>query len=342
MTAKTTFDEFVDVMVTDRRTADIDPDALRLIFERLHEKVLRRDEDEKKDADRHTRRAIDALRSRIKRLEPAVRVNDSWEVTRPRVEKLEEYRALETDESRKAAFDKVIKRLKEKDEDADRDRDRDRDRRRPRRDDDREVRNGHHVSRRGRHSKTPEVDAYEADRRKAMADREKSYRKSNALGPSPPASLSHRDRDRDRDRDRERERDRDRRERDREDRHGRLERSSPQPRHLSHYDRERRDREEERERLWRTRGDPRGGRDELNYGDESKSVTGSERRRRRGGGSDGESDGSARRSSKRHRHDGKESRDKRKSKSPEPAKKEPAPEPVGVHSGSEEGEIEED
>jgi pre-mRNA-processing factor 40 len=314
-------------MVTDRRTADIDRDALRLIFDRLFEKVVKRNEEEKHAADRHQRRAVDALRSRIKHLDPPIRSSDSWDQVRPRVEKSAEYRALETDDVRRLAFEKVIKRLKEKDEDVDKDRDR----RRSRRDDDRELRNGQSNrvdGRRGRTSRTPEVDAYEADRRKAMADREKSYRKSNALGPSPPPSLSHRDRDR----------------RDRDDRHGRLERSPP-PRHLSHYDRERRDREEERERMYRTRGDPHGSRDELNYGEESRSVTGSERRRRRGGESEGgDSDGSARRTSKRYRRDPRESRDKQpKSKTPE-ARKEapPPPDPVGVHSGSEEGEIEED
>lgn len=316
-------------MVTDRRTADIDRDALRLIFDRLYEKVLKRNEEEKHAADRYQRRAIDALRSRIKHLDPPVRSSDSWDLVRPRVEKFEEFRVLDADDVRRLAFDKVIKRLKEKDEDVDRDRDRDR--RRSRREDDRDPRNGHSSrteGRRGRLSRTPEVDAYEADRRKAMADREKSYRKSNALAPSPPPSLSHRDRDRDRDR------------RDRDDRHGRLERSPP-PRHPSHYDRERRDREEERERLYRTRGDPRGSRDELNYGEESRSVTGSERRRRRGGESDGDSDASGRRTNKRYRRDRRDSREKRKSKTPE-VQNEPPPEPVGVHSGSEEGEIEED
>jgi pre-mRNA-processing factor 40 len=311
-------------MVTDRRTADIDRDALGLIFNRLYEKVLKRNEEEKHAADRHARRMVDALRSRIKHLHPPVRSSDTWDQVRARVEKTEEFRALESDEVRKTAFEKVIKRLKEKDEDGDRER-------RPRRrDDDRDLRNGHSgrpEGRRGRVSRTPEVDAYQAERRKAMADREKSYRKSGNLGLSPPPSLSHRDRDRDLER------------RDRDDRHGRLERS-PGPRRLSHYERERRDREEERERMYRTRGDPRGNRDELNYGEESRSVTGSERRRRRGGESDGDSDGSARRSSKRHRWDPKDSREKRKSKTPD--EKPAAAELTGVHSGSEEGEIEED
>jgi len=313
-------------MLTDRRTANIDQDALHLIFQRLHDKVVKRGEDERHAADRHQRRAVDALRSRIKHLDPPVRTTDSWDDVRPRVEKTDEYRAVESDELRKSAFEKVVKRLKEKEEDADRDRER----RRARRDDDRDRdrdrdhRNGHRSDlRHGRLSKSPEVDAYEADRRKAMAAREKQYRKASSLGLSPPP-LSYRERER----------------RERDERHGRLDRSPPPPRHISAYERERRDREEERERLYRTRADPRGSRDELNYGEESRSVAGSDRRRRRGD-SDAESADSGRRSAKRYRKERRgSSRERRRSKTPE-VKKEP-PEPIGVHSGSEEGEIEED
>ena len=299
-------------MQTDRRTAPVDPDALRLIFDRLHEKVLKRAEDEKHASDRHQRRAVDALRSRIKRLDPPVRVTNTWNDIKPRVEKYAEYDAIETDELRESAFEKVLKRIKEKDEDAEKERDR----RRSRRDDDRDYRNGHRDTRHPRTSRTPEADAYEADRRRAMAEREKQYRKGGSLGLTPPPD-SIRDRDRRRDRD---------------DRHGRLIDRSP-PLRLSHYDRERRDREEERERLYRTRGDPRGNRDELNYGEDGpRSIAGSERRRRRGD-SDAGSEASGVRSSKRSR---------KRSKTPEKESKKEAPEPAGVHSGSEEGEIEED
>ncbi|RMZ84095.1 hypothetical protein DV737_g1358, partial [Chaetothyriales sp. CBS 132003] len=296
VTAKTSFADFYDIMLADRRTANIEHDALQLIFSRLHDKVVKRNEDEKHAADRHQRRAVDALRSRIKHLEPAVRVSDTWEDVRPRVQKAEEYLALETDELRKSAFEKVLKRLKEKDEDAEREKER----RRLRRDD---GRNGHsREPRHGRLSRSPEPDAYEADRRKAMAARERQYNKSRAFGLSPPP-----------------ESDRYRGERRRDDRHGRLDRSPP-PRYERGDRRPIRD-EDERERLYRARGDPRGSRDELNYGEETRSATGSDRRRRRD--SDADSVESGRRS-KRHR------------RSTEVA------EPVGVHSGSEEGEIEED
>ncbi|KAJ9602096.1 U1 snRNP protein [Cladophialophora chaetospira] len=323
VTPRTSFDEFLNVMHTDRKTATIDRDVLRLIFQRLHEKVVRRSEDEKHAADRHQRRAVDALRSRIKHLDPPVRITDSWDDVKPRVEKTDEFRALDDEELKKSAYDKVIKRLKEKEEDAEKDRDR----RHSRRTDDRDYRNGHREAKYGRLSKSPEPDAYEEDRRKAQAAREKQYRKTSGFSPPPSQRDPHRG--------------------ERDERHGRLVRDrSPAPRHVSGYDRERRDRESERERLYRTRADPRSTRDELNYGEESKSVAGSDRRRRRDGSEDSVESG--RRSAKRHRRDRKSrSRERIKTKTPEPstAKKEiPAEvvEPAGVHSGSEEGEIEED
>ncbi|KAH8693183.1 putative formin binding protein [Talaromyces proteolyticus] len=330
ITTKTTFEDFMSVMASDRRTANIDSNILQLIFQRIQERAQRRTEDEKHAADRHQRRAVDALRSRIKHLEPAVRISDTWESVRPRIERFEEYTALDSDDLRQSAFDKYIRRLKEKEEDAERDRDRDRGSRRGDHHDrsDRDSRSGPYRSdRRVRPSRTPEPDPYEADRRKAQADRERSYRKVSGLSP-----VHERRDDRDRLRDRERERDRDRR--------------AP-----AHYDRERRDREDERERLYRTRGDPRGSRDELDYGGDSRSTVSNDRRRRR----DSDAESAASRNTKRYKRDDREKdrsrdrshrdRDRLSGGSRTPAvtgEDEAKKEEKTVHSGSEEGEIEED
>lgn len=307
-------------MEADRRTSRIDSDVLTLIFQRIQDKAVRRNEEEKHAADRHQRRAVDALRSRIKHLEPPVRITDTWEQVQPRLEKYEEYKAVESEELRESAFEKVLRRLKEKEEDADKDRDlRDRDRSRRRDYDrgDREYRSGRGERRGGsRVSRSPEPDAYEADRRKAQADRERSYRKVSGFSPS-------RDRreDRDKDRDRYRERDLDRR---------------------SYRDPDRR--EDERERLYRARGDPRGSRDELDYGGESRSTPSGDRRRRR----DSDSESVASRSVKRYRRDSREPerskgprRDRGRERSAIPEEDEKKDDKA-IHSGSEEGEIEED
>ena len=318
ITPDTTLARFQKEMSTDERTKSIPEDTLQILFERLLEKVKRRSEEDKHASERQVRRAIDGLRSRIKHLDnPPVYPDSTWESVRSRVAQSEEFKALDSDELRRQAFDKVVRRLKEKEEDAEREREargrhreRDRERERER---ERDRYGGRHSK---RASKTPEPDAYEADRRKAMADRERQYRKGGTTGLSPPPrerrSLDHVDRraaegrliDRDRERDRER---------DRRDSH--------------------RERDDDRERSYRPR-DARGAAkvEELDYGG---TVAGSGGRRRRGD-SEEESVGSRKRI-KRDRERGRE-RGKEKEEEEKKANKEE----VAMHSGSEEGEMVED
>jgi pre-mRNA-processing factor 40 len=297
MNVKTTFAEFTDVMASDRRTASIDPDILRLIHERLLEKVHKRSEEDKHASERQKRRLVDDLRSRIKHLDnPPVTLKSTWEVVRAQVAHTEEYKALDSEDLRKQAFEKVIRRLKEKDEDLEREREKDRSKRDYRdrsRDRDRGQRNGHSERRhKGRGSRTPEPDAYEADRRKAMADREVRYRETGKIGLSP----TPRDRDK----------------------HERLSSRNAEGR-LGGYDRDRRDRDDH----YRSRMDPKGSRDELNYGEGGASSGG---RRRRGESEGGESVGSRKRPRREKTPREKEIEKEKK-------------EEVAIHSGSEEGEM---
>ncbi|KAJ2894906.1 hypothetical protein MKZ38_007103 [Zalerion maritima] len=373
---KTTFQEFTSLLRDDRRTANLDDEVLKLIFERLQEKKSR-PSDEDRRAEKQQRRALEDLRSYLKRVDPPIPTTDSYEKTRSRIENSDEFKAVSSEDVRKAAFEKHIRRLKEKEEDAERDnrrrrerdrgstersvhreRDRDRDRERERdrdrgrdrereRDRDRARDRGdrsHRSSRYERPSRSPEPDAYEADRRKAIEERERNYRKSSmaeSLLSDRRGSDSYRDRERDRDRDRSRDYDRDRRDRDRDrrDRDRRGYDHSYRSRD-EYYDRprERRDLDDERpDTVYRRRADKPV--EELPYGDERPSSI----RRRRA-----EDDDRGSRDSKRLRRD-KTPRERtpqpetrvKQQKSPPPAvaaKEEPA----GVHSGSEEGEIEED
>lgn len=292
-------------MRTDTRTANIDEQSMHDIFNYIINKVKKREEDERRDSEYHERRAMDDLRSVIKHLEPPVLVTDTWEMVRPRVEKTEEFRAIKSDASRLAVFDKYIRRLKEKEKDReDRGRREPRDRERGgRRERDREYRNGSDTHRRHRtrtrspeHDKHDPNDMYAAERRKAQQDREARYRNTDRTGLSPPYRRARED-----------------------------DRYEPRSRQGSgdHYVRERREREVERERTYVSRADPRERSSELDYGGPPVSA-----RRRR------ESDESAaRRDNKRVR----------RSKSPAPAPApEPVKEDPGLRSGSEEGEIEED
>ncbi|ORY62108.1 uncharacterized protein BCR38DRAFT_458707 [Pseudomassariella vexata] len=362
LTPKTTFEEFLSVMKNDRRTANIERDILTLLFERVKKKTKRADEADKQ-TERQQRRAFDDLRSHIKHLDPPVLADDTWEKVRPRLVRAPEFQAVTSEESRRAAFEKVLRRVRDREEE-----DRERPKRRERspdrgtyRDRERDRGDRSHRSDRARpsrHSRSPEPDAYEADRRKAIAEREKNYRKSSmaeSLLSDRRTSDTYRDRDvrdvRDRDRergDREKERDRDRdRERDVRDVRDVRERDRdyvPRSRRdepPSHYDRERRDREEERERLYRRRVE-RAPVDELPYGDDRPTSS----RRRRADDDEGydrrDSRDSKRLKRERTPRERSPPRDGHQKTRTPPAVQPPSKKDAGVHSGSEEGEIEED
>ena len=221
----------------------------------------------------------------MKRVEPPIMLSDSYEMIRRRLGKSREWLAVPTEDGRQTAYNKHMRRLREKEDDLDRrDKGRDRgsiDRDTHRRDRDRDAPRGersHRGGRTARKSRTPEQDAYQAERAKAGAERERHYRKSamaegllaDGRGRlTPPHRERDRDRDRERDRDSHRARDADR---DRDlDRRPRSRREDD-----AHYDQERRDREEDRERQYRRRGS-RVSVDELPYGDEHPAAP---RRRR--------------------------------------------------------------
>ncbi|KAF2722759.1 hypothetical protein K431DRAFT_302309 [Polychaeton citri CBS 116435] len=243
--ADTTLDEFKQIMMGDERTDSLTDEEYSQIFDRFRQRILRRVDDEKKDAERQHRKTIDALRSIIKHLDPPLRGDDTYEDIEPKLAKHREFQDLD-DESRRTAFDKQIRRVREREDDEKRRRD-DRDRARDRR----------------HRTRTPEADAYEADRRKAQADRERHYKGVSNFGLSPVP--------------------RDRRSIDSyDDRY--MDSRSRYSRRESVYERERREREMERERNYVSRADPRDKGRSLDYGDEdaigSGSRPGSVRKRR--------------------------------------------------------------
>jgi len=310
-TTKTSLEEFLDVVKEDKRLAYTKRPALEAAYKKLQQSANFYEEDLARDEKRHQRKAIDALRSRIKRLEPPVDISDPYETVRPRLEIFDEYIAL-SDEDRRAAYDKHIARLTE-------DLDRERRHRRPT-DRDRRRSRDHSRSRRPR-SRTPvrESDAYETDRRRAVEQRERQFRRPSPGGLSPPPRL-------------------------RRPSPGGL---SPPPRSRreyderrareDRYDRERRERDEQRERAYIVRADPYAKATDLDYGDSSDAV--SARAESRGGGmnavvkragSEGEG-----RSRKRVRTE-KEEKEMDTDRVDADGDKE-----MAVQSGSEEGEIEE-
>lgn len=321
---------FIKAMRRDQRTQALDEAEVNLIFERLLAKSTQLLAKDKEEQEYRYRREIDALRSKIKHLHPPVRATDTWEEVRPLVEELEEFAAVPTDALRRVAFDKVIRRLDERD---------DYDRRSGRRERDRDShRDSHRSNGRSRRdhsrertsSRARETDPYEADRRQAQADREKSYRRSGGgrtgLSPLPRSERGERTRDR------------------YEDRSGRL--SERRGSTSGGYDRERRERDVERERLYASRADPRDlGVRALDYdegasgGRRGSTVSDKSAARKRRDSDTG--DRGERTDSKRAKRDHGAKDDASLASAQEQAAKEEKEDEV-LKSGSEEGEIEED
>lgn len=304
-TTKTTLEEFMDVVQEDKRLAYTKKSVLEAAYKKLQHKANSNEEDLVRDEKRHQRRAIDALRSRIKRLEPPVELEDTWEDIRPRLEKYDEYAALSEDD-RRAAYEKHMTRLNE-------DADLDRERRRHRPTDRRRSRSH---GRRPR-SRTPlrESDAYEADRRRAVEQRERQFRRPSPGGLSPPP------------RDRERRRDFDER-RARDDR----------------YERERRERDVQREHAYIVRADPYAKATDLDYGDSSDAV--SARAESRNGNANGNGNGNGNGAvAKRAGSEGRDGRVRKRARTEGRLADEKVDadgdKEMAVQSGSEEGEIEE-
>ena len=253
MSISTTLGDFSGVMQSDSRTAKITDQQMSIVYEKLMDKIRKRAEKDKNKREDAQRAAIDALRNVIKRLDPPVHLSDTYVDVVPRLQGYPEFEDLD-EEYRKSAFEKHMRRLKDSEASERRPRDRDRDR--DNRDGSRRDQERRH------HTRTPEFDAYEADRRKAQADRERQYRKPS-FGFSP--SRDHRD--------------------GRDDRYRRPDRRES----MSIYDRERREREMERERSYISRADPRDKGRTLDYGDEDAvgSRPGSIRKRRESDGSTG-------------------------------------------------------
>lgn len=260
MLPTSSLEEFTDVMRSHPRTDMFSPDEMSMVYNKIMDKVKERIEKSKHKAERDQRDLLDNVRYAMKKIEPPLRLDDTFEDVAKLLERNKDFIAAD-DETRHAAFVKFMKRLREREDERARDRDsyrngarrEDRERDRDRRDD------------RDRHRRTrsPEVDAYEADRRKAQADRVSRARKpSFGLTPPPRDMRDLRDVREARPRD-----PRDRRGSDHYD--GRAARPvSRGSGGMSAYSRERRERDLERERHYTSRADPRDKARTLDYGDE--------------------------------------------------------------------------
>lgn len=111
---------------------------LEQIFKLLKSSVIKQKEGDRHAEERRTKRAQESLRSVIKRLDPPISLEDPWEAVKARLDTTDEFHALPDDDTRREAFEKQLRRIKERRQE---DRDRERDRERRMRDEERRLRN---------------------------------------------------------------------------------------------------------------------------------------------------------------------------------------------------------
>ncbi|KAK7679434.1 hypothetical protein QCA50_017488 [Cerrena zonata] len=235
---ETTKEELLDVLREDEEVfKKLSDDELEEIYRTMHDEAIKRQADEKRRAERRQRHLQDDLRYALKKLSEPLDLNLSYEDAVPLMQDLPEYKALDDDEGRRAAFVKFIKRqkerLREKEEKAsedggsttsrrrkepatatssardDRDRDRSRDRRH-----DREERDSHAGDRERERERDVKGSRHhrgheEYDTR-GGAGRSREYPRGGREKEYHHSSAKDRDRERERERDRDRERERDR------------------------------------------------------------------------------------------------------------------------------------
>ncbi|GAA5928334.1 hypothetical protein JCM10213_005710 [Rhodosporidiobolus nylandii] len=112
---ETTEEDFLKALEGDARIHEMDYLALRQTYSRLHSRAVRTAKDERRRAEKKLRLLIDDLRYAYKKLDPPVDLESSYEDVLPRIKETPEFVALEgNEEATRTAFDKFIKRQKEK------------------------------------------------------------------------------------------------------------------------------------------------------------------------------------------------------------------------------------
>ncbi|KAI8332508.1 hypothetical protein EDC96DRAFT_555435 [Choanephora cucurbitarum] len=115
---ESTFEDYLNALEVDSHIKqEVNEDNLRFIFEHLQAKAAQRVKDEKRRQEKKLRKKLDIFRYILKHLQPPIQLEDSWETVKPRVEYLEEYKDIESEEAKQEVFEKYLKRLKEKKED---------------------------------------------------------------------------------------------------------------------------------------------------------------------------------------------------------------------------------
>ncbi|KAI0343200.1 hypothetical protein BDW22DRAFT_1484047 [Trametopsis cervina] len=112
---ETTKEQFLQVIKSDNESVEkLNDEDLNEIFTTLHAEAVKHQADEKRRAERRQRHLQDDLRYALKKLTEPIDIALSFEEAVPLMQDLPEYKAIDDEEGRRAAFTKYVKRQKER------------------------------------------------------------------------------------------------------------------------------------------------------------------------------------------------------------------------------------
>ncbi|KAF8909298.1 pre-mRNA-processing protein prp40 [Gymnopilus junonius] len=116
VTSETTVEQFSAVVSSeaDASVKALSDEHLELVFKTLRDAAVKKEADEKRRYERKQRHLQDDLRYAMKKLPEPIDITLKYEDVVPLIESLPEYKALEDDDGRRAAFAKFVKRQKER------------------------------------------------------------------------------------------------------------------------------------------------------------------------------------------------------------------------------------
>ncbi|KAJ9092221.1 hypothetical protein QFC19_008758 [Naganishia cerealis] len=168
------FDSFLE---ENKLTTVLDPKRVPEVYEIMQSRLEKEAAEKRRRAERKRRHLIDDLRYGMKKAEPPIDLDGTYEDAIPIMEKLREFKDLD-EEGRREAFDKFVRRQKEKIRERTRERERDRDREAANSDADGSM-NGH-KSKAHRRSPSPAGSDLRSGDKRPRHDRDRSERERDA------------------------------------------------------------------------------------------------------------------------------------------------------------------
>ncbi|KAH7927890.1 hypothetical protein BV22DRAFT_1031361 [Leucogyrophana mollusca] len=113
VTPETTYTDFRSMVRRDRN-GKLSEEDLQVVFDTLHEQAVKKQNDERRRLERKQRHLQDDLRYALKKMPEALDINMTYEMAVPLIEHLPEYKAIEEEDNRRAAFARFVRRQKER------------------------------------------------------------------------------------------------------------------------------------------------------------------------------------------------------------------------------------